>query len=110
MSKFFYKGRIEKKPKHQSFGFNTKRVIKPGSAEAPLSLSVHTQEKKQQLLVLAERENIFVDISVDPDQEERTEQLDIYLKKPETSRQAKTPKRNELCHCGSGKKFKKCCA
>ena len=28
--------------------------------------------------------------------------------KPETRRVAATPGRNELCHCGSGKKFKKC--
>ncbi len=110
MSKFFYKGRIEKKPKHQSFGFNTQRVVKPGTAEAPLSLTVHTEEKKQQLLAVAQRENIVVEITVASDQEESLGQLDIYLNKPETQRLAKTPKRNDLCICGSGKKYKKCCA
>jgi SWIM/SEC-C metal-binding protein len=110
MSKFFYKGRIEKKPKHQSFGFNTKREIKPGTAEAPLSLSVHTEEKKQQLLAVAQQENIVVEITVDPEQEERLEQLDVYLQKPETKRQVNTTKRNDPCPCGSGKKYKKCCA
>jgi uncharacterized protein len=28
--------------------------------------------------------------------------------KPETRRVAPTPGRNDPCHCGSGKKFKKC--
>ena len=37
-------------------------------------------------------------------------ELTVLLKTPGTQVLAKPPARNEPCHCGSGKKYKKCCA
>ncbi|MCG6414229.1 PBPRA1643 family SWIM/SEC-C metal-binding motif protein, partial [Vibrio fluvialis] len=43
-------------------------------------------------------------------QPENTVELDTVLNKPKTITFDKTPNRNEPCICGSGKKYKKCCA
>ncbi|WP_220717936.1 PBPRA1643 family SWIM/SEC-C metal-binding motif protein [Agarivorans litoreus] len=109
MSKFFFKGRIEKKPKHESFGFNTKRDVRIGTEESPLSLQVKSKERQTELQQRATEYGIVVDIAVDAEADENTEQLELLIAKPITKVVEKTPKRNEPCSCGSGKKFKKCC-
>ncbi|WP_221077131.1 PBPRA1643 family SWIM/SEC-C metal-binding motif protein [Agarivorans aestuarii] len=109
MSKFFFKGRIEKKPKHESFGFNTKREAKIGTEENPLPLLVNSEERKIALSQRAAEHRMVVDITVDSEAEENIEQLELLIAKPSTKVVEKTPKRNDPCSCGSGKKFKKCC-
>ncbi|GAB1620655.1 SEC-C metal-binding domain-containing protein [Agarivorans albus] len=109
MSKFFFKGRIEKKPKHESFGFNTKRDVKIGTEENPLPLLVSTEDRKEELQLRAAEYGIAVNVTVDSKAEENTEQLELLIAKPATKVVEKTPKRNDPCSCGSGKKFKKCC-
>ncbi|UPW20512.1 SEC-C metal-binding domain-containing protein [Agarivorans sp. TSD2052] len=110
MSKFFYKGRIEKKPKHESFGFNTKRAVKPGSAELPLKLTVTSEQRKQELASVAAEHQLVVNITVDDTAEENIQELDVVISKPITATFDKKPNRNDPCSCGSGKKYKKCCA
>ncbi|GDY25981.1 zinc chelation protein SecC [Agarivorans sp. Toyoura001] len=109
MSKFFYKGRIEKKPKYESFGFTTKRAAKLGTSENPLNLTVQTEERKVAVVALADEHQLAVEVIVDASSEENTQALDVLLNKPTTTTFATTPKRNDPCHCGSGKKYKKCC-
>ncbi|WP_028022378.1 PBPRA1643 family SWIM/SEC-C metal-binding motif protein [Enterovibrio calviensis] len=109
MSKFFYKGRIEKKPKYQSFGYNTKRAAKPGSEDLPLVLTVQTEERKAELEAQALESQLFVAITVDAEQVEDITEFETLLCKPQTTVFDKTPNRNDPCSCGSEKKYKKCC-
>lgn len=109
MSKFFYKGKIEKKPKHESYGYNTKRSVKLGTQEQPLSLSVPSQERKEEIEQQLIQHDLVADIAVNPDQPEQLAELNAIINKPQTTTFAKTPGRNDPCSCGSGKKFKKCC-
>ncbi|OEE62828.1 zinc chelation protein SecC [Enterovibrio norvegicus FF-454] len=109
MSKFFYKGRIEKKPKYESFGYNTKRAAKPGSEDLPLMLTVQTEERKAELEAKALENQLFVTITVDAEQPEEITEFETLLCKPQTTVLEKTPNRNDACSCGSGKKYKKCC-
>ncbi|MEZ8140630.1 zinc chelation protein SecC [Enterovibrio norvegicus FF-33] len=109
MSKFFYKGRIEKKPKYESFGYNTKRAAKPGSEDLPLMLTVQTEERKAELEAKALENQLFVTITVDAEQPEEITEFETLLCKPQTTVFEKTPNRNDACSCGSGKKYKKCC-
>ncbi|MEH6577043.1 MAG: PBPRA1643 family SWIM/SEC-C metal-binding motif protein [Amphritea sp.] len=109
MSKFFFKGRIEKKPKHHSSGFNTKRVTKPGSETSPLSLSVATDERKTEVETILLENGLFATIEVNADIAEDITELDGLLNTPKTIVLEETPKRNDPCSCGSGKKYKKCC-
>ena len=110
MSKFFYKGRIEKKPKHASYGFNTKRSAKLGTEEQPLSLIVNSDEKKEEVMAILADNALVANIEVSADKEEDLVELHGLLNKPQTTTFDKTPNRNDPCSCGSGKKYKKCCA
>ncbi|TOG44905.1 PBPRA1643 family SWIM/SEC-C metal-binding motif protein [Vibrio parahaemolyticus] len=84
MSKLFFKGRIETRQNHVLSGYNVDRDVKPGTEEAP--------------------------INIDENQEENTIELDTLLNKAKPTVFEKKPNRNDPCSCGSGKKYKKCCA
>ncbi|TKB50128.1 PBPRA1643 family SWIM/SEC-C metal-binding motif protein [Ferrimonas aestuarii] len=109
MSKFYYKGRIEKKPKYESFGYNTKREVKLGSEEKPLTLRVASEARQVEIEALLKQHQLFANIEVDASQPEAIDELDAMLNKPQTTTFDKTPGRNDPCSCGSGKKYKKCC-
>ena len=110
MSKLFFKGRIEPRENYQRFGYNTKRASKLGSADLPLSLKVTCEQRKKEVEALLEQHNLQAVIEIDPANAENLMELDGLLNKPKTQIVEITPKRNDPCSCGSGKKFKKCCA
>ena len=107
--KFFFKGKKEKKPKHSSYGFNTKRAAKPGSEESPFILLVQTEARKGEVEAILKEHALFADIEVNENKAENVIELEGFLSKPKTTTFDKTPKRNDPCSCGSGKKYKKCC-
>ena len=109
MSKFFYKGRIEKKPKHESYGYNTKRSAQLGTEANPLPLTVTSEERKAEIEAILAENDLFAVITVDASAQENLLELDTILNKPKTTVFEKTPNRNDPCSCGSGKKYKKCC-
>jgi SWIM/SEC-C metal-binding protein len=107
--KFFFKGKKEKKPKHASYGFNTKRIVKVGTKEAPLTLIVNSEERKAELAALVQENELFANIEVNAQVAENILELEGVLNKPKTITFEKKPQRNDPCCCGSGKKYKKCC-
>ncbi|WP_028862224.1 PBPRA1643 family SWIM/SEC-C metal-binding motif protein [Psychromonas aquimarina] len=107
--KFFFKGKKEKKPKHSSYGFNTKRAVKAGTKEAPLTLTVNSEVRKAEIEQILLENTLSADIEVNADCAENIVELEGFLNKPKTMTFEKLPKRNDPCSCGSGKKFKKCC-
>jgi len=107
--KFFFKGKKEKKPKHSSYGFNTKRAVKMGTEELPLQLLVNSEARAEEMQVLAKEHDLVVAITIDAEKAENITELDVLINKPVTTRFDKKPARNEPCVCGSGKKYKKCC-
>jgi SWIM/SEC-C metal-binding protein len=107
--KFFFKGKKEKKPKHSSYGFNTKRVLKTGSEESPLTLVVNSDTRKTEIEQILQENALFADIEVNCDMDENLVELEGILNKPQPTTFTKKPHRNDPCSCGSGKKYKKCC-
>ncbi|MCG6201900.1 PBPRA1643 family SWIM/SEC-C metal-binding motif protein [Psychromonas antarctica] len=107
--KFFFKGKKEKKPKHSSYGFNTKRAVKAGSEEAPLVLVVNSEERKAEIELIVQENALFATIEINGELAENISELNAFLNKPKTTTFEKKPNRNDLCNCGSGKKYKKCC-
>jgi len=110
MSKLFFKGRIETRQNHVLSGYNVNRDVKAGTEEAPISVVVNTEVRKAEIEALSKEHSIVVDIVMDAEKEENTLELDTLLNKPKTMTFEKTPNRNDPCSCGSGKKYKKCCA
>lgn len=110
--KFFFKGRQDARQDHTNHGFQTKATHKTGSKKYPLVLTVTNEKRKQELANLADQANIYTDIRVDSNEGaiESIAELTALLNKGSTVKIDKTPSRNEPCTCGSGKKYKKCCA
>ncbi|QIZ85416.1 hypothetical protein HF888_14830 [Bermanella marisrubri] len=112
MSKFFYKGRPMKKPSHSSPGFETNATVYLGTDKAPAQISVQSEDRKEELIAIFTEHGWASKIEVNPDQEENIRDLEILQERKNTA-QAQTTKaagRNDPCPCGSGKKYKKCCA
>jgi hypothetical protein len=70
--------------------------------------------KAQQIVVLCEEHGWKVIAGVEPDKPEDCSDLEELLSrpagKPQPPRAAPKIGRNDYCPCGSGKKFKNCCA
>ncbi|WOT06839.1 PBPRA1643 family SWIM/SEC-C metal-binding motif protein [Shewanella youngdeokensis] len=107
--KFFFKGRKTPKPKHESYGYNTKRVAKIGTDVNPLLLTVPNEARSAEITQLLAEHQLVGNITIDATVEENIVDLMGVLNKPQTTRFEKLPNRNEPCPCGSDKKFKKCC-
>jgi SWIM/SEC-C metal-binding protein len=109
MHNVFFKGRIEVREKYQRFGYNTNRQVKLGSANSPLILQVNSVQRKSEIESVLLDNSLVANIEVNPNEQENIIQLDTILNKPIP--QSTPPKfnRNDSCHCGSGKKVKKCC-
>lgn len=110
MSKMFFKGRIETRQNHVKSGYNTKRDVKLGTSELPLTLIVCSDARKLEIEEQLTSQDLFANITVDEKSEENILELEAILNKPKTTTFDKTPNRNDPCICGSGKKYKKCCA
>ncbi|WP_261817519.1 PBPRA1643 family SWIM/SEC-C metal-binding motif protein [Vibrio gallicus] len=110
MSKMFFKGRIETRQNHVMSGYNVNRDVKAGTEGSPISVTVASAERRAELEEIVQQHSIVANIVVDAEQPENTVELDTLLNKPKTTVFEKTPNRNDPCSCGSGKKYKKCCA
>lgn len=107
--KLFYKGRQDPRDKYESIGFENKRKTLPGTQNSPLLLTVTSNERKADIEKTLKDNNLVAKIHVDTEAVEDISSLEAMLKKPEPVVVDKTPKRNDPCSCGSGKKYKKCC-
>ncbi len=101
-----------KKPEHSSAGFSIKNTVRLGTDKAPAKLTVQNEARKQELQAILDESNWIAVIDVDAAQEENIQDLDILQGKKATEAAVSTKQasRNDPCPCGSGKKYKKCCA
>lgn len=106
----YYKGRIHTRLNHVTTGYNTKRDVKLGTERKPLTLVVNSEQRKTEIESIVAEHGFFADITVDSQGDENINELNGLLNKPKTMTFEKTPNRNDPCLCGSGKKYKKCCA
>jgi SWIM/SEC-C metal-binding protein len=110
MHKVFFKGRIEVREKYQRFGYNTNRQVKLGSENLPLTLVVNSIQRKEEIEQVLLENALVANFKISDDGQENTHELDVILNKPTTKIVPNKFNRNDPCNCGSGKKFKKCCA
>ena len=110
MSKMFFKGRIETRQNHVLSGYNVNRKVKAGTQSAPIAVTVNSAQRQEEIERLAEENQLTVTVTIDADSAENIVEFETVLNKPQTTTFEKTPNRNDPCSCGSGKKFKKCCA
>jgi SWIM/SEC-C metal-binding protein len=73
---------------------------------------VTSEARKQEVEALVAEAQLHADITLDTREGavESIAELTVVLNRGATVKQAKRPSRNDPCSCGSGLKFKKCCA
>lgn len=110
--KLFFKGRQDARQNHCIAGFKTGAELKPGSRKNPLNLIVTSSERKKVVQAQLDEVGLFADIRLDSAEgaSENIDTLTILLSKKTRITREVTPLRNDPCSCGSGKKYKKCCA
>jgi SWIM/SEC-C metal-binding protein len=91
-------------------GYNVNRDVKAGTEGAPINIVVPTELRKDEIATIAQEHSIIANITVDESQDENTIELDTLLNKAKPTVFEKRLNRNDPCNCGSGKKYKKCCA
>jgi len=98
-------------------------MAKLGTEEKPVRFRVQTEERLTEVAAICQENNWKFVGSIEPDNDENTEELDYLLdpdsfdgKEPDMNKMNTPFKktepqigRNDLCPCGSGKKYKKCC-
>jgi len=90
--------------------YNEDSSAQLGTPKRPLKLIVTTEEKRTELQELCDQNGWNHRIKVKSDQVENIQDLVMVQERSHTTHTKEIHLgRNELCFCGSGKKYKKCC-
>ena len=89
--------------------FNGPKKAKLGTKKKPAVIRVQTEERKKEIASKCEENGWIYTIEVAPDKPEDISNFEIISNPPKTMTIEKKIGRNELCLCGSGKKYKNCC-
>ena len=81
-----------------------------GTKQRPAVVRVQTQDRAAEILALCQESDIQVVVGVEPDKTEDISDVERILAPPTPALAGPKVGRNDPCPCGSGKKFKKCCA
>ncbi len=81
-----------------------------GTEKQPAFLRVKTERRLKEIASICGANGIHFVIELAPDKPEDVSDMDRALRPSEPVVAAPKIGRNDPCPCGSGKKFKKCCA
>lgn len=110
MSRYPHKNIPFKKARFDNHDFKSQKTARPGSNRAPLKLFVNSEEKQAEVIAICAERRWAYEIDLSPDNEEDISQLTFLLDKQVIARTTRLAGRNDPCPCGSGKKYKQCCA
>ena len=85
-------------------------MAKIGTKKNPAVVRVRTEERAREVLDYCTERGIQVLVGLEPDKDEDLTDIERALSQPAPVMAAPKVGRNDPCPCGSGKKFKKCCA
>ncbi|MGB0360696.1 MAG: PBPRA1643 family SWIM/SEC-C metal-binding motif protein [Endozoicomonas sp.] len=110
MGKFYTQTNLQIDDKQAWKVFDGKKQARLGSEKKPATLFVQSEARKTELEKEIIENGWFAEINVDEELGEDISALELLRATPKTAVIEKTPGRNDACICGSGKKYKKCCA
>lgn len=84
-------------------------MAKLGTTKRPAVVRVQDSERAAQIMDLCDHHGIKVIVGVEPAAPEDISDIKRVLEPPAPLRAQPKVGRNDLCPCGSGSKFKKCC-
>ena len=88
-------------------------MAKIGTKKHPAVARVETEERARKIMELCNLRGIQVIVGIEPGKPEDISDIERALRFAEPAKAVKAPPRvtgNDYCPCGSGKKYKKCCA
>jgi SWIM/SEC-C metal-binding protein len=89
--------------------FTDEKRTKIGSPKNPAKIVVKTEERREEIREIFKSNGWIERTKVRPNEDEDLRDLDTLLMVGKTTIKEHHTGRNEPCHCGSGKKYKKCC-
>jgi SWIM/SEC-C metal-binding protein len=110
MARYPHKDLPFKKAKFDNRNFVSQKTARLGSSRAPLKLVVSSEERRREVEGICAEHRWTCEIDFGPDNEEDISQLSFLLENQVVATSTRLAGRNDPCHCGSGKKYKKCCA
>ena len=90
--------------------YNGIKKAKLGTEKNPAVVNVQTKKRMKEVASTFEKNGWKYTIGLEPDKPEDIRDLEILLSWPKPKIAEKKVGRNEPCPCGSGLKYKKCCA
>ncbi len=87
--------------------FHTPKKL--GTAKNPARLVVHTEEEREEVRTICAENGWVERTKVKPSWEKDLNDLETLQRDNKPKVNEHNTGRNDPCHCGSGKKFKKCC-
>jgi len=93
--------------------FNTieeSAMARLGTDKRPAVLRVQSEERAREVVERCDEAGIRYILGIEPDAPEDISDIDRALNPPDPIRALPKVGRNEPCPCGSGSKFKRCCA
>lgn len=111
MALYYNDARLHKQKNQNSHDsvYKKQQTFRIGTAKMPACVTVQTEEREQELSATFKEHGWHYTITIDPEIQEDTKDLELLLSMPKTQASGCATGRNDLCPCGSGKKFKKCC-
>ena len=111
MSKFFFHGKASNNNAGgQGKVGGGKQASRLGSKKLPAEISVQSEAKQSEVMAILSENKWFGNVVIDKDKEENLKDLTFLQDQSVVSVTSNKLGRNDPCSCGSGKKFKKCCA
>ena len=86
------------------------KTVKLGTEKNPAVVHVQTERRLKEVAALFKEKGWTCKITLEPDKPEDIADLERLLNPPQPQRVERKLGRNEPCSCGSGKKYKNCCA
>jgi SWIM/SEC-C metal-binding protein len=80
-----------------------------GTRKKPAIVRVQSEERAERVLEFCQDNGIAVLVGVEPDKPEDLSDIERAALAREPPRAVAKVGRNDLCPCGSGRKFKRCC-
>ena len=111
MSKFFFDGKASNNNARGAGKVGGgKKSSRLGSKRSPAEISVQSEAKQSEVEAILSENKWFGNVVIDADNDENLKDLEFLQNQSVVSVTTNSIGRNDPCSCGSGKKFKKCCA
>ena len=85
-------------------------MAKIGTQKRPAIVRVQTSQRAEEVIALCAEHGLHYILGIEPDKLEDISDVQRALSPPEPAQTVLKVGRNDPCPCGSGRKFKKCCA